>query len=141
MTDTNYFKRIFLFVVTTVLIINVFSSCKNDNKPVNTTQAVTSSTVSQNEEDNAVDEANRALIATALSIEPDSRNIKFILNTLRTINSGKIQKAELSEDNNEKVLKIVAENGTPFSVYLTNSGSVEAVKNNKTGEWIIKSER
>ena len=141
MTDIKYFKRLFLLGVTAILIIYSFAACKNENTPVNTTQSVASSANNKQEEENAVDEANRKMIAAALNTEPDSRNIKFILNTLKTINSGKIQKAEFSKNNNENVLSIVAEDGTPFSIYLTNSGSVEAVKNDKTDEWVIKSER
>ena len=86
-------------------------------------------------------QVNRTIIATALNIEPNNRNVQFVLSVLDTINAGTIQKAELSESNNEQILNIISEDGTPFSIYLTKNGSVEAVKNNRTDEWIIQSAR
>lgn len=93
------------------------------------------------EEDTVLNEENRKLIADALGIEENSRNIRFMLSCLDTINAGKLQSAELSEDNGERLLNVVAEDGTRYQIYLTDRGSVEAVKNLDTGEWPVQSAR
>lgn len=84
---------------------------------------------------------NRTLIAGALGVEEDSRNIRFILSSLNTVGAGQIQSAEVTEEDGEKVIKVVAEDGIDYQIYLSESGSVEAVKNLTTGEWPIQSER
>ena len=87
-----------------------------------------------------VNESNRIRIAEALGVEKDSRNISFLLSCLVTIDAGRIQSAEVI-DGDEKVLKVVAEDGTEYAVYLSANGSPEAVKNLVTGEWPIQSSR
>lgn len=87
-----------------------------------------------------VDAANRTIIAKALE-EENNRNIRFILSSLKTINAGQIQSAEMAEENGEKVINLVAEDSTEYGIYLSKRGSVEAVKNLVTGEWPISSDR
>ena len=86
-------------------------------------------------------ENNRAIIAEALGIDEGSRNIRFILKTLDTIGAGQIKSAEAGMDGGDSYLDITAEDDTVYRIYLTGSGSVDAVKNMDTGEWPIKSER
>lgn len=93
------------------------------------------------EEKMQVDEKNRTIIAEAVGIEENDRNMRFILNTLNTISAGWIQSAEAAEKDGEKMINIVAEDGTNYCIYLSRRGSVEAVKNLDTGEWPVKSER
>ena len=93
------------------------------------------------EEKMQVDANNRTIIAEAVGIEENDRKMRFILSTLDTISSGQIQSAEAVEEDGEKVINIVVEDGTNYCIYLSSSGSVEAVKNLDTGEWAVKSER
>lgn len=86
-------------------------------------------------------ENNNKIIANTLGIEETNRNLKFIMNSLNTINAGQIQSAELHETNKEKVLDIIAEDNTKYQIYLSDSNKVEAIKNIDTDEWVIKSER
>lgn len=91
------------------------------------------------EEETEVDINNRTIIAEVLGVEEDSRNIRFILRTLNTIKVGKIQSAETDEIDGEKVINLVAEDGTNYRIYLSKSGSIEAVKNLDNAEWPIQS--
>ena len=93
------------------------------------------------EEKMQVDANNRTIIAEAVGIEENDRSMRFILNALDTINAGQIQSAEAAEEDGEKVINIVAGDGTNYCIYLSGSGSVEAVKNLDTGEWPVKSEK
>ena len=93
------------------------------------------------EEKMQVDANNRTIIAEAVGIEENDRSMRFILSALDTINAGQIQSAEAAEEDGEKVINIVAGDGTNYCIYLSGSGSVEAVKNLDTGEWPVKSEK
>ncbi|MCR4690861.1 MAG: hypothetical protein K5739_05930, partial [Lachnospiraceae bacterium] len=50
------------------------------------------------------------------------------------------EQAEEKQENDFTVLKVVAEDGTNLSVYLTDGYSLNSVKNDDTGEWLVKSE-
>lgn len=104
----------------------------NDNTEVN---------ADEDTEKMKVDANNRTIIAEAVGIEENDRTMRFILSTLDTISAGQIQSAETAEEDGEKVINLVAEDGTNYCIYLSRSGSIEAVKNLDTGEWPVKSER
>lgn len=115
-------------------VLNESGSDKNvdDNTEVN---------ADGDEEKMQVETSNRTIIAEAVGIEENDRKMRFILSTLNTISAGQIQSAVADEENGEKVVNLVAEDGTNYCIYLSKSGSVEAVKNLDTGEWPVKSER
>lgn len=100
-----------------------------------------SNDINDGEEEDAVDAVNRTMIAEALGIDESSRNIRFIVNGLHTIEAGQLLSAEATEINGENVLNIVSEDGTNYCIYLTGSGSVDAIKNVDTGEWPVISQR
>ena len=104
-------------------------------------ESINTDSYNDSEEDSEVSAVNRTIIANALNVDENSRNLRFIQSCLNTIGAGQIQKAELVEENNEKLLDIVAEDNTVFRIYLSSSGSVDAVKNCTTGEWPIQSTR
>ena len=104
----------------------------NDNTEVN---------ADEDSEKMKVDANNRTIIAEAVGIEENDRTMRFILSTLDTISAGQIQSAETVEEDGEKVINLVAEDGTNYCIYLSRSGSIEAVKNLDTGEWPVKSEK
>ena len=116
-------------IVLALSVLCSMSACSNSN-----TNSISDS--GQNDVAN-----NRTIIAEAIGIEENDRKMRFILSTLNTINAGQIQSAEAAEEDGEKVINIVAEDGTNYCIYLSSSGSVEAVKNLDTGEWPVKSER
>jgi hypothetical protein len=87
----------------------------------------------------AVNTNNRSMIAEALGVEENHRNIRFILNSLNTMNAGQIQSAKADEVDGSTVISLVAEDGTDYRIYLSSGGSVEAVQNLITGEWTIQS--
>ncbi len=92
-------------------------------------------------EESEVEASNRTIIAEALGVEENQRNIKFILGHLNTIGVVQVTKAELAEENGEAVLDLESDNQKKYRVYLSGSGSVEAIKDLDTGEWLIKSEK
>ena len=104
----------------------------NDNTEVN---------ADEDSEKMKIDANNRTIIAEAVGIEENDRTMRFILSTLDTISAGQIQSAETAEEDGEKVINLVAEDGTNYCIYLSGNGSVEAVKNLDTGEWPVKSEK
>ena len=98
----------------------------------------------ENGENSSVEERKQILqdyMNEVLEIQENHRSLRFILSSLNTISAGQIQSVELVEDNGEKVLNLVSEDGTNYQIYLSKSGNVEAVKNTDTGEWMIQSER
>lgn len=92
-------------------------------------------------EDSEVEKSNRKIIARALHVTRFNSGLPYILNSLTVIEAGQIQSAKTTQVDGEKVLDIVAEDGTEFRIYLSSSGSVDAVKNLTTGEWPIASYR
>lgn len=120
-------------IVLALSVLCGMSACSNRN-----TNNISDS--GQNDVAN-VDANNRTIIAKAVGIEENDRKMRFILSTLNAINAGQIQSAEAAEEDGEKVINLVVEDGTNYCIYLSGSGSVEAVKNLDTGEWPVKSER
>ena len=102
---------------------------------------VTSLPKNTEQEDVDVEEKNREMIAQALEIETEDRNIRFILAALDTVHAGKLQSAKATEKDGEKTLEVLAEDGVSYRIYLTGSGSVEAVENLVTGEWPVQSQQ
>ena len=102
---------------------------------------VTSLPKNTEQEDVDVEEKNREMIAQALEIETEDRNIRFILAALDTVHAGKLQSAKAIEKDVEKTLEVLAEDGVSYRIYLTGSGSVEAVENLVTGEWPVQSQQ
>lgn len=87
-----------------------------------------------NEEEDAVDTANREMIAKALGIEESSNDITSVISGLRTIGAGQILSAESVGENGKKILNIVAEDETNYCIYLDNFGGIDRIKNMDTGE-------
>ena len=102
---------------------------------------VTSLPKNTEQEDVDVEEKNREMIAQALEIETEDRNIRFILAALDTVHAGKLQSAKAKEKDGEKTLEVLAEDGVSYRIYLTGSGSVEAVENLVIGEWPVQSQQ
>ncbi|MDE6750593.1 MAG: hypothetical protein K2K21_16260 [Lachnospiraceae bacterium] len=130
-------------IVLALSILCSMSACsnKNTNNISDSGQNDVANEVSDESGSDEVDANNRTIIAEAVGIEENDRNMRFILSTLNTISAGQIQSAEVVEEDGEKVINLVAEDGTNYCIYLSGSGSVEAVKNLDTGEWSVKSER
>lgn len=131
-------------------ILCSMSACERNNKLQNTTNqqyeetATNSSTIGDKEvteEDGNMDEKNRVIISEALEIDKDSRNIRFIISALDTIQAGQLQSAKLVEIKGDRALDIITEDGGSYRIYLSGSGSVEAVQNLVTGEWPIQSQQ
>ena len=128
---------------------NISDSGQNDVANEVSDESGSGENVNDNTEVNAdgdkekmkVDANNRTIIAEAVGIEENDRKMRFILSTLNMISAGQIQSAEAAEEDGEKVINLVVEDGTNYCIYLSRSGSVEAVKNLDTGEWSVKSER
>lgn len=124
-------------IVPVLIMLCCMSACCKEN--VNNESEATDNDYSVEEME--VDAINRTIIAEALGVEENNRNIRFILSSLNTINAGRIKSAEVAGVEGEKVINLVAEDGTDYRIYLSGSGSVEAVENLTTGEWAIQSER
>ncbi len=93
------------------------------------------------EADSEVDEANRKMIAEALRVDENSRNIKFIIAFLNSLDAGVISDVEFNEnEQNRMTIVFKAEDGTNYKMYLSLSGSPMEVKNLDTGDWPITSE-
>lgn len=130
-----------------ILALLCFAACGKENTATNS-EPVSSNPPAVSESETA---ANRAIIAAALGIDEEERSIGYILESLGVIGAGEIRSAEISvvdlqnaDDSivdGENALHVVAEDGTNYLLYLSGSGSVEAVENMDTGEWPIQSER
>lgn len=61
------------------------------------------------------------------------------MNRLHTIQAGQIQNAEMLEtnENGEKTIHILAEDGTNYEMVLSRSLSVEYIENIDTGEYPV----
>ena len=81
------------------------------------------------------------MIAEALGVDENSRNIKYIIAFLNSLDAGVISDVEFNE-NEQNMMTIVfkAEDGTNYKMYLSLSGSPMEVKNLDTGDWPITSE-
>ena len=130
------------------IVLCCMSACQNSNEK-NELETVASDMIIDEVSDELVsdnnkeemDAINRTMIAETLGIKENHRSLRFILSSLNTISVGQIQSVELVEDNGEKVLNLVSEDGINYKIYLSKSGNVEAVQNTDTGEWMIQSER
>lgn len=113
---------------------------KEQSAEETTAMDATASTASTATPENAedVERYNRSMIAEALGTDEEERSIRFILATLDTFQAGEIKSIEKGEDG---TLQVTAEDGTPYKLYLTENGSVEAVENLETGEWPVTSEK
>lgn len=141
-------KKRFLFcIVLTLSCISI--GCASPKKEENSSQMKsTDAVVSQSEtdvdyengEEDEVDMENRKILAEALGIEENSRNLKFMVNALHTLEAGQLSLAEAEEWNGEQTVRIVAEDGTNYRIYLVN-GNIDSVENVDTGEWPIQSNR
>ena len=92
-------------------------------------------------EESEVEAENRKMIAEAMGVDENSRNLRFILSGLNSVGAGRLQSVVYAEENGEKTLTVVSEDSTEYRVFLTNSGGLDAVQNLTTGEWPIRSER
>lgn len=141
-------------VVLSCVLVCLLSACENGNVSeetetaqkeqltVNVTdEADLDDSAEKEEAETIVDTINRAIIAKALDVEENARNIRFILSSLNSIEAGQIQSADVSEDAGQTVIDIVAQDGVSYRIYLTENGSVDAVKNLDTNEWPIRSNR
>ena len=88
-----------------------------------------------------MEKKNRKIIAKALGVFTWSGCMKYIISCLETVNAGQIQSAQLTKENGDRYLDIVAEDGKRYRMYLSQNNSVEAVKDLDTGEWPVRSYR
>ena len=132
-------------VVLAVILALCLTACSAAKQPITDAPEAegegTVETAPATEETEKMDAQNRTLIAQALDIPEDARNLKFILNGLNTIEAGSLQSAVYSSENGEDVLDIVSQDGTNYRIYLNSSGSVDAIMNVDTGEWPVSSQR
>ena len=139
-------KKIFTCMA---MLLCLACGCKNqDNssrESVSTTTENLSTSVDTSiasDEDVELDDVqayNKTLITDLLKLDEDDNCIYTIIDVFDTIDAGKIQSAEIGNEDGDRILKIVAENGTHFKLYLNNSNRVDAVYNENTKEWPVKS--
>lgn len=111
-----------------------------ENAPNNQSNMNTAAVVTEAEE-SEMEVNNRTLIANALGIDENARNMRFIMNSLKAINVGWIQTAELTQENGGDVLDITTKDQMNYRIYLSSSKKVDAIKDLSSGEWLITSER
>lgn len=111
-----------------------------ENTPDNQSNMNTAAAVTEAEE-SEMEINNRTLIANALGVDENARNMRFIMNSLKAINVGWIQTAELTQENGEDVLDITTKDQMNYRIYLSSSKKVDAIKDLSSGEWLITSER
>lgn len=126
-------------IVFVLIMLCGMSGCNHGNNGLESTQSNYYPDDNLNEEETEMDTNNKTIIAKALGVKEDARAIRFIINSLHTIDAGQIQSAELAEVDGEKVINLVAEDDTDYRIYLSKNGNVEAVKNLSTGDWPIQS--
>lgn len=129
-------KKWIIFLVFTISIM--LNACGNESASDDSETEIIEME-SEEEEELEVEALNRTMIAKALGVEEDSRNIRFILGGLQTISAGEIQSAVYEEKEGNRIINIVAEDNTNYRIYLNKGGSVEAIENADTGEWPVRS--
>ena len=93
-----------------------------------------------NKEANERNDANAKAVAEAFGIDEGDRRVTDIVNVMNSVQLGTFKEAFAVYADTEVCLKIKTEKGS-FTLYLTGGLSVEALKNDETGEWLLKSER
>lgn len=129
-------KRLIILTIAALISVSACSNANGNSEIIQTEVQEDYQSTSQESDDD-----NRAMIAEALGVEKDSRNIRFILNGINTVGMGRLQSARMLESDGQKILSLVAEDGTEYQMYLSESGNMEAVQNLDTGEWPIQSEQ
>lgn len=129
-------KRLIILTIAALISVSACSNANGNSEIIQTEVQEDYQSTSQESDDD-----NRAMIAEALGVEKDSRNIRFILNGINTVGMGRLQSARMLESDGQKILSLVAEDGTEYQMYLSESGNLEAVQNLDTGEWPIQSEQ
>ncbi len=134
-------------IALTLAALCLFSACgsrenaaKQENVPDDQSNISVESDMMESEV-SEVERSNRAIIADALGADENARSIRFIMNSLNTINVGRIQSAELTQENGEAVLDLITEDQKNYRIYLTGSKKVDSIKDLTTGEWLITSDR
>ena len=84
---------------------------------------------------------NRAVIAKALGVAEDARNLRFILRGLDSAGTGPVKEALLKEENGGRVLDLTAESGKKYRLYLSARGNIDALLDLDAGEWLIRAVR
>ena len=129
-------KRISIIVI--VAVCNILCACgtnimdKQENNDI--------IKVESNDADNTR-ENDIKIISEALGVDENTRNIRFIISTLDTLGVEQLINAEATVNSDDIVLNIESSNHKKYSIYLSKSGSVEAVKDLDTEEWVIKSDK
>lgn len=146
-------KTLSLLVTATILVTGLCGCKKEETKKETTKKATTEVTTEATEESEAettttkeepdedTELHNRIILAEALGWHDNNPSLKYFIAHLRNIEAGKIQSAERFESDNDKYLKVIAEDGTEFWILLTSGDSVDAIKNVNTGEWVVQSRR
>lgn len=144
-------KTVIIFILILCLMLPACSADSGSEDIVTGADTAVSGIEKQTEQTSAEEEAieenaemsgnNKAIIAEALGVSEDSRNLRFIINTLDTIGAGQIKNAEAGTDGTGIYIDISAEDDIMYRMYLSGSGSVDAVKNMDTGEWPVRSRK
>ena len=74
----------------------------------------------------------------------DSSGILFIMRVRSDKyrrKAGRIQSADLTQENGEDVLDITTKEGRCLRIYLSSGDNPEAIKDISTGEWLVTSSR
>lgn len=129
-------KRLIILTIAALISVSACSNANGNSEIIQTEVQEDYQSTSQESDD-----GNRVMIAEALGVEKDSRNIRFILNGINTVGMGQLQSARMLESDGQKILSLIAEDGTEYQMYLSESGNLEAVQNLDTGEWPIQSEQ
>lgn len=122
-------------------LLGLLCSCSGNQPPEQPDTQNETIAATGEEEESAVDAKNRTVIAAALGIDENNRSIRFLLRALNTVGAGEIRKAEAFEENGERRMDVVAQDGTPFRFYLTRSNGIDGVQNLTTEEWVISAAR
>lgn len=130
-------KKTLTLMIVMMMCISFLAACKKDVKtelPEEPAETVTTA-----EADPDTDEHNRQVFAEAMGWAEDNRKLQFYISICNTINAGKIQSAEPGQEDIDKIIDVVSEDGTNYRFYLSGSDSIMAVKNVDTGEWPVTS--
>ena len=75
--------------------------------------------------------------------EDGGRAVRSVMTILDMIEAGQLAGAEIEdgEAEGEKVLSVYTEDETLYRIYISASGSVDAVRNMDSGEWVLRSNR
>ena len=132
-----YMKKALSLILIATILTTGLCGCKKQQKKEETIEETKKTTIAKTNTPiyTDVEENNRTILGEAMDIDQTSHDLDDIITTLKKYKAGKIQSVKYTTDG-DRILNIIAEDGTEYLFYLNGSCYPESIKNVTTGEWL-----